>query len=75
MIRIFLGCTSLISAVIILCTGFIISGLRSVHYSNNVNVGAFRYNLFNISSSWFVVPILLVIIAVLLIYSASNDKN
>lgn len=75
MIKLFLGCTSIISSVIILCTGFLISALKSVDRSADINSGAFRYSIFNIDLWWFVIPVLLLIIGFWLIYSYSKDAE
>ncbi|MEK3786355.1 hypothetical protein [Paenibacillus sp. FSL K6-1230] len=40
--KLFLGCTSILSAVMIMCTGFLISALKSVEWSADINSGAFR---------------------------------
>ncbi|WP_269322062.1 hypothetical protein [Paenibacillus massiliensis] len=40
--KLFLGCTSILSAVMIMCTGFLISALKSVERSADINSGAFR---------------------------------
>ncbi|QCT01675.1 hypothetical protein E6C60_0956 [Paenibacillus algicola] len=75
MITILLGITSIISSVIVLCAGFIVSALRSVHYSAGINLGAFEYSLFNISFLWILIPILLFIIGVFLLYLSAKDAG
>ncbi len=72
MVRIFLGCTSILSSVIILCTGFILSGLNSLQDAITSRSGGFVYSIFDINLFWFIVPILLFIIGVIFIYSNSE---
>ncbi|ANS73833.1 hypothetical protein AWM70_03985 [Paenibacillus yonginensis] len=74
MIKIFLGCTSIICAFIVLCTGFLISALSSVqNAAHNVNSGAFEYSIFNINWFWFLVPVILIVIGFSLLYSAREE--
>lgn len=40
--KLILGCTSILSAVLIMCTGFLISALKSVERSTDINNGAVR---------------------------------
>ncbi|WP_018885766.1 hypothetical protein [Paenibacillus massiliensis] len=72
--KLFLGCTSILSAVMIMCTGFLISALKSVERSADINSGAFRYSIFNIEFWWFIIPLLLLILGLWLVYSADKDQ-
>lgn len=75
MLKLLLGCTSILSSVIIVCTGFIISALKSVQEISNVNNGAFKYGLFNINFFWFIIPLILIILGFTFLYSYSKDDN
>lgn len=75
MLKMLLGCTSILSSVIIMCTGFIVSALKSVQESSNVNSGAFKYSLFNINFFWFIIPLVLLILGFTFLYSYSKNSD
>lgn len=75
MLKLLLGCTSILSSVIILCTGFIISALKSVQESSNENSGAFNYGIFDINFLWFIIPLILLIIGFTFLYSYSKNNK
>ncbi len=73
MIKLLLGCTSIVCATIILCTGFIIAGLRGAAQSSQINGGAFQYPLFDIGIIWFIIPLFLLVVGGILIYTSKYD--
>ncbi|WP_110931989.1 hypothetical protein [Paenibacillus bouchesdurhonensis] len=73
--KLFLGCTSIVSSVIFLCTGFLISALKSVDRSADINSGAFRYSIFNIHISWFIIPVILFIFGLWLVYLSQDAEK
>ncbi len=77
MTKIFLGRTSIICAVIILCTGFILSALESVHDTATMYAGggSFTYSIFNINWFWFIVPVILIVIGFSLLYSRARNRR
>lgn len=71
--RLLMGCTSILSAIIILCTGFIVSGLNSISRVINNPNRSFEYSLFNIEIWWFIIPLVLLIAGWWLIYNYDQE--
>lgn len=73
--KLLIGITCLVSSVLILCTGFIISALKSVHDASYANINSFEYNIFSIHFLWFLVPLILFILGCYLSYAGSKDYH
>lgn len=55
MTKLFLGCTSLLAGVIVICTGFIVSALEDLRPGS----GNFSYSLFDLNLWWVIIPLVL----------------
>ncbi len=75
MIKLMLGCTSILSSIMLLCTGFILAGLQGVSVSSQVNGGAFSYNILSSGLIWFVSFLIFLVVGILLIYSSRREFN
>ncbi|MDO7907058.1 hypothetical protein Q5741_11585 [Paenibacillus sp. JX-17] len=65
MVKLFLGSISLLSAVIMICTGFIVSALT--HQSG--------YSLFRLSLWWIIIPVAMAAIGIGLLVSYQRDED
>jgi len=75
MIKLLLGCTSILCAIIIFCTGFILAGLKGAAYSSQINGGAFQYQLLDIGIVWLIIPLILIVAGGILVYNSRHDLN
>ncbi|MCL9662989.1 hypothetical protein L2089_20055 [Paenibacillus hunanensis] len=75
MIKLMLGCTSILSSMMLLCTGFILAGFQGLSISSQVNGGAFSYNILNDSLIWLVSFLIFLIVGLVLIYSSRREFN
>lgn len=71
--KLLMGCLSILSAVIILSTGFIVSALKSIRSVINDPNRSFEYSLFNIELWWFIIPVILLIAGFWLIYNYDQE--
>ncbi len=75
--KLLLGCTLILSSVMIGCTGFLISALRSVQIAaDSITLPvSFKYSIFNLNFFWFLIPLLLLIAGIYFVYTAAGEDE
>lgn len=66
------GITFVVCSVMVICTGFILSALYSVHNSHPISVN-FTYSIFKINFLWFLIPVVLFGIGIYLMSWKDED--